>query len=76
MEFGLSAGIITEDHTEANRYVDEVDFGVIKINEATTGLELHVPFGGLNASSSETYREQGDQAIEFYTIIKTVYENY
>jgi 2,5-dioxopentanoate dehydrogenase len=76
VEFGLSAGIVTEDHTEANRYVDEIDFGVIKVNEATTGLELHVPFGGLNASSSETYREQGDQAIEFYTIIKTVYENY
>lgn len=76
VEFGLSAGIITENHAEANRYVDEVDFGVIKINEATTGLELHVPFGGLNASSSETYREQGDQAIEFYTIIKTIYENY
>lgn len=76
VEFGLSAGIMTQDLTEANRYAAEVDFGVIKLNEATTGLELHVPFGGMNASSSETWREQGDAAIDFYTISKTVYENY
>ena len=76
VEFGLSSSIVTRDHTEANRFRDEVDFGVIKINEKTTGLQYHVPFGGMNASSSETYREQGDAAIDFFTITKTVYENY
>lgn len=76
VEFGLSAGIITQNHTEANRYIDEADYGVVKVNEATTGLELHVPFGGMNASSSETYREQGDAALDFFTITKTVYDNY
>lgn len=76
VEFGLSASIVTRDHAEVNRFRDEVDFGVIKINEKTTGLQYHVPFGGMNASSSETYREQGDAAIDFYTIAKTVYENY
>ena len=76
VEFGLAAGILTQDISEANRYIDEVDFGVVKVNAATTGLELHVPFGGMNASSSETYREQGDEGMDFFTIIKTVYENY
>lgn len=76
VDFGLSAGIVTRDHSEANRYVDEVEYGVVKINEKTTGLELHVPFGGLKGSSSETFREQGDAAIDFYTITKTVYEKY
>lgn len=76
VEFGLTAGIITQNHSEANRFVDEIDFGVVKINETTTGLELHVPFGGLNASSSETYREQGEEGMDYFTIIKTVYENY
>ena len=76
VEFGLSAGIVTDDHTEANRFVNEVDFGVVKVNEPTTGLELHVPFGGMNASSSETYREQGDEGMDYFTIIKTVYDNY
>ncbi|EMA55536.1 MULTISPECIES: aldehyde dehydrogenase family protein [Halococcus] len=76
VEFGLAAGIVTDDHTQANRFVDEVDFGVVKVNEATTGLELHVPFGGMNASSSETYREQGEEGMDYFTIIKTVYDNY
>jgi 2,5-dioxopentanoate dehydrogenase len=74
VEYGLSAGIVSNDHSEVNRYIDETDFGVIKVNEKTTGLELHVPFGGMNASSSETYREQGDEGLDFFTIIKTVYE--
>jgi 2,5-dioxopentanoate dehydrogenase len=76
VEFGLSAGIVTDDHTEANRFIDEVDFGVVKVNEATTGLELHVPFGGMNASSSETYREQGEEGMDYFTIIKTVYDDF
>lgn len=32
--------------------------------------------GGMNASSSETYREQGEAGMDFFTITKTVYENY
>ncbi|WP_135535924.1 2,5-dioxovalerate dehydrogenase [Halostella pelagica] len=76
VDFGLSASIVTDDHTEANRFVEEAESGVVKVNEKTTGLELHVPFGGMKASSSETYREQGDAGLDFYTISKTVYDNY
>lgn len=76
VEFGLSAGIISQHHTEVNRFIDTIDFGVVKANEPTTGLDLHVPFGGMNASSSETYREQGEAGMDYFTIIKTVYENY
>jgi aldehyde dehydrogenase (NAD+) len=75
-QYGLSASIITESLTEANRFVDEVEAGVVKVNEKTTGLELHVPFGGTKNSSSETWREQGDAGLEFYTTTKTVYLNY
>jgi len=76
VEYGLSASIVTDDHTEAKRFVDGVEAGVVKINEKTTGLELHVPFGGVKRSSSETWREQGDEGLEFYTIERTVYDNY
>jgi aldehyde dehydrogenase (NAD+) len=76
VDYGLSASIVTDDHTEANRFADDVEAGVVKINEKTTGLELHVPFGGVKRSSSETYKEQGNAGIEFYTKIKTVYDNY
>ncbi|MFB6360819.1 MAG: aldehyde dehydrogenase family protein, partial [Halobacteriales archaeon] len=76
VQYGLSASIATRDLTEANRFIDEIDAGVAKVNEKTTGLELHVPFGGMKASSSQTYREQGDDALHFYTTAKTVYLNY
>ena len=76
VDFGLSASIITDDLREANRFVDEIEAGVAKVNEKTTGLELHVPFGGVKGSSSETFREQGDSAIDFFTIPKTVYLSY
>ncbi|WP_129115436.1 2,5-dioxovalerate dehydrogenase [Halegenticoccus tardaugens] len=76
VEYGLSASVVTDDHTEANRFVDEAEAGVVKVNEKTTGLELHVPFGGFKRSSSETWREQGDAGLDFYTIEKIVYDNY
>ncbi|MFC6838080.1 aldehyde dehydrogenase family protein [Halomarina ordinaria] len=76
VDYGLAASVVTDDHTEANRFVREIEAGVVKINQKTTGLELHVPFGGVKDSSSETYREQGDAALDFYTISKTVYDTY
>jgi aldehyde dehydrogenase (NAD+) len=76
VDYGLSASIVTDDLTEAHRFVEESESGVAKVNEKTTGLELHVPFGGYKDSSSNTYREQGDAALDFFTSTKTVYLNY
>jgi len=73
VDFGLSASILTEDLSEAHRFVHDSEAGVVKINEKTTGLELHVPFGGFKNSSSQTWREQGDAGLDFYSISKTVY---
>jgi hypothetical protein len=57
-----SAGTVTDDHTETSRFVAAVDFGVLKVNETTIGVELHVPFSEMNASfSAETYRERGEE---------------
>ncbi|QLC34742.1 aldehyde dehydrogenase family protein (plasmid) [Halarchaeum sp. CBA1220] len=76
VDYGLSSSIVTDDHTEAKSFIDDSEAGVVKVNDKTTGLELHVPFGGFKRSSSETWREQGDAGIDFYTISKTVYDNY
>jgi aldehyde dehydrogenase (NAD+) len=76
VQYGLSASIVTDDHTEAQRFLRESESGIVKVNEKTTGVELHVPFGGYKRSSTNTYREQGDAAIDFYTATKTVYDNY
>ncbi|WP_135304994.1 2,5-dioxovalerate dehydrogenase [Haloarcula amylovorans] len=76
VRYGLSASIVTQDLSEAHNFVEDSESGVVKVNEKTTGLELHVPFGGMKDSSSETYREQGDAGLDFYTLSKTVYLNY
>ena len=76
VQYGLSASVVTRDLGEANRFVDEIEAGIAKVNEKTTGVELHTPFGGFKRSSSETWREQGDAGLDFYTIPKTVYMNY
>lgn len=76
VSYGLSSSIVTDNHTEAMQFVNDIEAGVAKINEKTTGLELHVPFGGFKDSSTETWREQGDAGFDFYTLSKTVYDNY
>jgi aldehyde dehydrogenase (NAD+) len=75
-DYGLSASVMTNDLTEANRFIDEVKAGMTKVNDATIGLEMAAPFGGFKDSSSETWREQGDAALDFFTISKTAYMNY
>ena len=71
--FGLSAGIVTNDMHKAFTFAERIEAGVVKINEPTTGLAAHAPFGGFKHSSANTFKEQGQSAIDFYTRIKTVY---
>jgi acyl-CoA reductase-like NAD-dependent aldehyde dehydrogenase len=44
----------------------------VHVNSPTVGAACHVPFGGYKESSSGS-REQGREALEFFTQIKTVY---
>lgn len=76
VRYGLSAGLVSQNLSEAHEFAARAEAGIIKVNEKTTGLELHVPFGGFKDSSSETYREQGDAGLNFYSISRTVYMNY
>jgi len=74
--FGLSAGVVTRDLNRAMTFAERIQAGVVKVNEPTSGLALHVPFGGFKHSSANTFKEQGPAAIEFYTRTKTVYLGY
>lgn len=72
--YGLSAGIVTRDLGRALRFAREVDAGLIKVNQPTTGMAMNAPFGGVKHSSSQTFKEQaGDSMMNFYTVDKTVY---
>lgn len=71
--YGLTAGICTDSLSLATHFAENVRAGVVKVNRPTAGLDLNVPFGGIRDSSTNTFREQGRGALEFYTWGKTVY---
>ncbi len=72
VEYGLSASICTRDLGRAERFARLIEAGMVKVNQPTTGVALNAPFGGTKKSSTETYREQGRIAMEFFTRLKTV----
>lgn len=71
--YGLTAGICTDSLALATDFSARAQAGVIKVNRPTSGLDLNVPFGGVKDSSTNTFREQGRTAVDFYTWGKTVY---
>jgi aldehyde dehydrogenase (NAD+) len=71
-DFGLAAGICTTSLKYASHFKRNVEAGVVKVNQATSGLDFHLPFGGRKGSSYGP-REQGSQAIEFFSVVKTAY---
>ncbi|ALE04380.1 aldehyde dehydrogenase (plasmid) [Arthrobacter sp. ERGS1:01] len=71
--YGLTAGICTNSLKFSTEFAARVQAGVVKVNRPTSGLDLNVPFGGVKDSSTNTFREQGRTALDFYTWGKTVY---
>jgi acyl-CoA reductase-like NAD-dependent aldehyde dehydrogenase len=76
IDFGLSASIVTRDLKKAMLYTERIEAGVVKVNQISTGLALQAPFGGVKKSSSDSFKEQGASAVDFYTRTKTVYLDY
>jgi betaine-aldehyde dehydrogenase len=69
-EFGLAAGVFTNDLTRAHRVIAKLEAGTCWINHYNiTPIEL--PFGGVKMSGLG--RENGRAAIEHYTRLKSVY---
>ncbi|NNM61873.1 MAG: betaine-aldehyde dehydrogenase [Steroidobacteraceae bacterium] len=69
-QFGLAAGVFTNDLTRAHRVIARLQAGTCWINHYNvTPIEL--PFGGVKMSGIG--RENGRAAIEHYTQLKSVY---
>jgi aldehyde dehydrogenase (NAD+) len=69
--YGLVTSIFTNDLTQALRLTERVRSGLIRVNQPTTGVDFHAPFGGTGTSSYGP-REQGLAAREHYTSTHTV----
>lgn len=72
VKYGLSSAVFTRDIGKAMQFVDSIEAGIVHVNSQTAGAEPNAPFGGMK-DSSNLQREQGKAAIEFFTVIKTVY---
>ncbi len=71
--YGLSASICTNDLARAFRFIERSEAGMVHVNRPTPGGDPHMPFGGLKASSASGWREQGTEAVRFFTEQQTVY---
>lgn len=75
IKFGLSASIVSKDLTRVHQFINRIEAGLITVNLPTAGVEYQLPFGGTKESSFGM-REQGPQALDFYTETRTVYLKY
>lgn len=69
--YGLAGAVYGRDLERAQRVGRGLDVGLLRINAPTTGVDFHVPFGGVKDSSYGP-REQGRTAGLFYTTTRTV----
>jgi acyl-CoA reductase-like NAD-dependent aldehyde dehydrogenase len=75
VEFGLSSSIYTNNYRNVMHYVERIETGICHVNSPTMGGEAHMPFGGMK-STGVGGREMNEEALEFYTELKTVYFDY
>jgi aldehyde dehydrogenase (NAD+) len=68
---GLVAAVFTRDLDHVLDLANRLDTGLVRVNQPTSGVDLHTPFGGEKASGLGP-REQGKAAREFYTSLRTV----
>ena len=75
VEYGLTTSIFTQDITSVMKFVEDVETGMVHVNEPTVGGEAQLPFGGTK-STGVGEREMAEEGLNFFTEIKTVFINY
>jgi aldehyde dehydrogenase (NAD+) len=61
--------------TQAMKFVDGMDAGMVHLNSPTIGGEAQVPFGGVKGSGVGE-REMSKEGLHFFTELKTVFLDY
>jgi len=74
-EFGLSAGIVTNDRLIIDHFIDNIQSGMVQINLPTAGMDFHAPITG-RKNSSFGPPEKSSYCREFFTNTKVVHANY
>jgi len=69
---GLIASLFSHDKQLQKRFLSESRAGILKLNSATAGVNVTLPFGGWKASGLGP-PEHGDSDFHFYTRPQAVY---
>lgn len=75
VEYGLTTSIFTQNLDSVMNFVEEVETGMVHVNEPTIGGEAQLPFGGTKATGVGE-REMAEEGLNFFTELKTVFINY
>jgi aldehyde dehydrogenase (NAD+) len=74
-EFGLSAGIVSNDRGIIDHFINNIQAGMVQINLPTAGMDFHAPITG-RKNSSFGPPEKSSHCREFFTNTKVVHANY
>ncbi|SFL27200.1 aldehyde dehydrogenase (NAD+) [Halogranum rubrum] len=69
-EYGLAASVFSADRGRAEDVADDVDAGMVHLNDMPVNDEPHVPFGGMKASGIGRFN--GEHVLEEFTQPKWV----
>lgn len=75
VEYGLTSSIFTQNLDSIMNFIEEVETGMVHVNEPTIGGEAQLPFGGTKATGVGE-REMAEEGLNFFTELKTVFINY
>ena len=75
VEYGLTTSIFTQNIDWVMNFVEEVETGMVHVNEPTVGGEAQLPFGGTKATGVGE-REMAEEGLNFFTELKTVFINF
>lgn len=71
-QYGLSMSIFSADIETALAMSQDLNSGIVNINESTTWWEIHLPFGGGSGTNSGTGRLGGRHTLEAMTELRMV----
>jgi alpha-ketoglutaric semialdehyde dehydrogenase len=75
VQYGLSAGFISNDINLCHRASVDLEAGLVYLNAGSTGAEVSTPFGGWK-NTGNGHREGGPTVIEAFSELKTIVIDY
>jgi acyl-CoA reductase-like NAD-dependent aldehyde dehydrogenase len=68
--YGLSAAVVTSDFNKGLSTAEQIESGIVHINDQTVGDETQVPFGGVKDSGWGRFG--GNAALEEFTELRLI----